>query len=226
MNQGTEVICLACSNIFVADPEKDVNCPVCPHAEQRAAYDRIMQSAASTVRYGFQYPRQYASDRRAGVTDVRHCLLELPPLVTWLALAALSGVAGNATYDAIKTVIERLAAASARRTGHLDPHTSELLGDDVRLREFCDALREYNERQRKGLPDPDPLVYEERLVHQTVTFFTAFPEASAMAREMDASAHEQFLAMVMEASRRVVAAERPLEEDELARIWELLDSAG
>jgi hypothetical protein len=225
-NQATDALCFACTYAFRVGRDEDVVCPRCQHVEPRRIYEDVMERAAMAVRFGYQYPAVYARDRAAGHTNERYCLVELPPVVTWIALAALSGVVGNATFDAIKAAVRRIVNASTELTGALDPRASESISEDTTLRDFCSAVQAYDERLRLGLPDPDPLVWEERLVDLSMRLYEMHPEWFLRAREMDGQASEELRARLVELTRELRARDRHLAESEMVRIWRHLDSAG
>lgn len=80
----------------------------------RSRYERMIEAAKQAARLGHLYHEQYKRDDAAGRERGRY-YIGIEDALVFAGLAALSGVIGNATYDAIKAFIARL-----RKQG-LDP---------------------------------------------------------------------------------------------------------
>jgi hypothetical protein len=100
------------------------------------------------------YERQVQS-----IGEVRSmaCLHEPSHLLVFATIAALSGIIGNSSYDAVKAVIRRLSSQASKSSEELGP----LEADDgmhvlVRHgREFMDGLTEVNVTVRRAIEEEE-----------------------------------------------------------------------
>ena len=103
-------ICLSCGTVRAETPADGTACPDCSFVFDSARHARVVSFARRAVRYGYQYRRIYERDIESGVDDRRHYAEKLNEVYTFIALAILSGILGNASYDAVKAAIRRIRA--------------------------------------------------------------------------------------------------------------------
>src|SRR5258705_440420 len=63
---------------------------------------------------GVMYRETYEEDRKRGPIERHYCLCDPHVIFNFVALAVLSGIIGNASYDLIKNVLNRLFAQGSK----------------------------------------------------------------------------------------------------------------
>jgi len=99
------IVCPACAAVRSDSGRVVLVCPECGFRLGRARYDRMIEAARDAARLGHVYREVYKRDKGA---EHRDYYIGVDDALVFAALAALSGVIGNATYDAIKAFIARL----------------------------------------------------------------------------------------------------------------------
>ena len=106
-NKKAFVLCVGCAAMSLDRGLAILVCPQCGFRIGRKRYRRLVDYAHDAALYGHVYPERYKRDRDEGRGDRRY-FIEIGEALVFAAVAALSGVIGNATYDAIKLFISRL----------------------------------------------------------------------------------------------------------------------
>lgn len=111
-------ICLGCAN--VSSMTKKGGCYVCcncGHTVSWRLYKQLVCSAANCAYYGYLYREAYEKQLRAQKKITTYYALPEPSvLLVFCALAALSGIVGNASYDFVKKIVKRLAVELKDKT--------------------------------------------------------------------------------------------------------------
>lgn len=151
-------------------------CIECNEPLDREGLLRLYEYAAEVYYYGYQYriyyERAYAIDKN----PPKPSLSFAGEALAWVTLAVLSGILGNAGYDAIKAVISKLQTDVA--TGKVQQKdysvllelTDDQLGELVdAARTYCDGMEGLTKEVRAAIVDEimadtishDPAVVEE-----------------------------------------------------------------
>lgn len=104
----TEFICFNCANLFADTREVILICPECGNAIDRTAHEKLLEYAADAVEYGYHYRQIYEEDLKQGDIEGANAIV-FDDIWMFVALAGLSGVIGNATYDAIRLAIRKIS---------------------------------------------------------------------------------------------------------------------
>jgi len=102
------ILCLACASLFEPGKDEKLRCPDCGTLVARDRYERLRRYPDRITRFGFQYRALYQEELDAGVLESRAFVLPLHEVFTFVALAILSGVVGNAAYAAVEAAIKRI----------------------------------------------------------------------------------------------------------------------
>lgn len=185
------IVCLGCASIIRAPHESSILCPVCGYSNDRALCVWLLEHAAEAALCGYQYRVLYESKQRG--------LLYLPSpedALVWIALAALGGIIGNATYELTKRAISRIVAQLRKKGDH------EVLASQDEFELFIRYVEEYE----RGMPSATPKV--RRKVMMEVSAHLAQREVP---NESDAIARNPVLRAKLEelrAKRNVDAPDR------------------
>ena len=122
-------------------------CSVCGYTIACSSYRNLVNYAANSVYYGYLYREAYEKQlaKKKRITTC-HALADPSALLVFCALAALSGVIGNASYDLVKKIVKRLASSQNNKElvkevnirklyVYLEQHHCHSLEVDVRVRQ-------------------------------------------------------------------------------------------
>ena len=134
------LLCLGCASLYPDSGDDPITCVRCGHSMERARYNRIAEYAREAARYGHQYRLRYEADG----TGTKYCLAP-DEVLSFVAIAALSGIIGSAAYDLVKAVAAKIVQAcrAERLTTHDDP------SDPARIEELLASIRSY----LNGMPE-------------------------------------------------------------------------
>lgn len=118
-------------------------CEACGERIERERVLQLYEYAAEVYYYGRQYRIYYERAFRSGQDNIKPSLGFAGEAFAWVMLAVLSGVLGNAAYDAIKAVVNKIREdVSAGNIPGRD-YTALLELTDEQLGELVDAARTY-----------------------------------------------------------------------------------
>ena len=83
-----EYICLNCGHIT-----ENLICPNCQHTISENEYNKVIEKAQKSIRYGYYYRKKAEKD-----LDIHYNLLSPTNYLEWIAAAVLAGV----SYDLLK----------------------------------------------------------------------------------------------------------------------------
>ena len=150
-------LCLSCATL--TRERNGRSCAVCGEAFGQDRQTCVLDVADFIVRYGYHYRRHY---EKAGAED--RSFIDFDVLWTFVGVAVLSGILGNAAYDLVRSAIGRIIKTSA--TSQPDRGVRRLLIDEEAFNKFSDYLEDY----LRGMPELDPAIRsaisEEIFVHE------------------------------------------------------------
>lgn len=164
-------ICLSCAQIFKNSSRSRVLCPICHFVCTRQHYEELLLYARDAVYFGLIYRDTYEQDvRHEGKWEthraipINHSTLEL---LAFAGLAAVSGIIGNASYDLVKTVIQRVREHPlARRRSDLSNHDQFLnVIDEGNIRHFLSRMKAHTNDYRGVNPKVRERLKQEQIVH-------------------------------------------------------------
>lgn len=104
-------ICLSCANIYACESGSAEiwTCPACGTEIRADTYEPIMREARDAVQFGWNYRRRYERDlRERGRIDTHYSLAPYDEILSFIALAVISGIVGGASYDAAKAALRKI----------------------------------------------------------------------------------------------------------------------
>lgn len=137
-------LCFNCARIFRSEPVADLQCPECSYQISRKRYEDFYRYAFYAARYGIQYRSYYEGSEPPYAKPM---LANLGELGAFVAIAAISGVIGNAAWDAVKHAIVKVLA---QRESCRDHHRLKFGPEDVE--KLIEYVVEYD-RGFKSLPE-------------------------------------------------------------------------
>jgi len=151
MTPITQIVCFSCANLFPDMESNEIICPECGFAVQRDLYQRLLSYASYAVGFGYHYRLAYENQIHKQQGRVRYALT-FDQIWVFAAVAALSGIIGNASYDLIKMVIRKIR--SKRVQIAVIPDDSEfvrILESDERFSTFLQYIENFDTDYRQGI---------------------------------------------------------------------------
>jgi hypothetical protein len=133
----------------------------CDNCDGREIEAQVIQLCRDAALYGWYYRRAIEND--VAQNRHRHRAMSVPEWLQFAAVAAASGVIGNAVYDAIKALVILFVKKAATRLKASEKAAAKrFVENDIDA--FISAVSEYARDGGRGLPSEIQLrIYEERL---------------------------------------------------------------
>ena len=159
------VLCLHCAEVLPPGQVPAV-CPECRSPTDPINASHLLYFGRNAFKYGYQYRGCYEAEYRETRKVASRCqLLSFSEFMTFAAIAAASGIVGNAAYDLIKAVLRKLWRQARQSREPRELLYAELFESDAGLRRFIDCIRDYTQgfarlrnRQVKGAIEDEILV--------------------------------------------------------------------
>ena len=228
----SHVLCLGCARPYRPGEGEELRCPHCGFVTDPDLYEKIEARATDAVRYGWQYRRVYSDQAPEDTT--RYYLPEPSQLLIWAAIAAASGVIGNASWALVRSIVARLVEWASSET-ELSDQDIETLRQQSERDLLFHYLDDYFGRRTPYPPHVRAAVIEEMLVHEATDMAKekglpeSYPETIEgmiqLAIERLPQTPEEMKEVFEEAARRI--RDRPdLSEDDFAECWKNVDLSG
>lgn len=221
-----KAICVYCATVFRSDHISDLVCTNCGRTTPRQKYTRLIGSAAAAAKYGYQYRERYRADAQTGESDQRHCLVPLDVVFAWIALAVISGVLGNASWEAIQKVLKKISVSNARITGESHIAIIGLIEDREKLERFATDVLAFHQSVRIDSESVEAAVKEEHVVSLMTRLFSENAEVVNALTSAGPEEREVLMASIVSAVRAARAEEAPLTEAEVKDLWIQVEVSG
>lgn len=175
--EPTRALCLSCGEVIDFPKELDKCCIECGAELDPKAILHFYEYAAEVYYYGVQYRRYYEDGYAKSDKLPKPSLAFDGEAFAWVMLAALSGVVGNATYDLIKSIINRIRENVIAGNLPARDYSSMLELSDNELGELIGFAREY----RNGI---DGLTKEVRSAIAEEIMADSIAHSPAIANEL------------------------------------------
>ena len=150
-----EVLCLQCAATFPLSSGQLVICPDCSWSISISDFEQLRREAKRVAKFGHQYRQIYQEQlEREGEVTTAYFLSDPPEWLILAAMAALTGVIGNAAYDVVKQVIGRLLVRHREKRDCLSPDFRSDAEIEVFIknaREFVNGMTEVNVTVRQWI---------------------------------------------------------------------------
>ena len=223
-------LCCSCGAVFEAADGPELQCPHSGWRISSKEYKALLSAAQGAVKFGWQYRRCYESDiAEYGRIERYYCLPECEEALQFAALAAASGIIGGLGYDAVKQVIQKIAAALGRDK-HKSGETSifYLIDHPEEMDRFIQYIDEYYTCFDSISEEVRNAVFEEMVVDKmSPTMDRLLQEANPdmdteCIRRMSPFPEEEIFRCMLEV-RREVDQRHKLRREDFAGFWENKD---
>ena len=223
-------LCCSCGAVFEGNDGSVLQCPHCGRQIDAGTYKALLGAAQGAVKYGWQYRRRYEADvAQYGRVERYYCLEECEEALQFAALAAASGIIGGLAYDAVKQVIQKIAAALGRDK-HKSGETSIFYPIDhpEEMDRFIQYTDEYYTCFDSISEEVRNAVFEEMVVDKmSPTMDRLLQEANPdmdteCIRRMSPFPEEEIFRCMLEV-RREVDQRHKLRREDFAGLWENKD---
>jgi len=124
------VLCFNCCSIFSAKNNPDKKCPECGYCPNPRQYKNIMTYAISSVYYGHDYRQRYEKQlAETGEITARYALSGPAIILSFLAVAALSGIIGGISHDIVKKVFQVISRKAIKHKDDIRQNKIHITND-------------------------------------------------------------------------------------------------
>ncbi len=219
---ANHLLCLECADVFAPSDGANSSCPSCGAVHDPERYDRLTRLASDVTHFGYQYRERYEQDAADGTERRRYFLPNPHDVLVFAALAVLSGILGNASWELIKAAAKRAAHRYTILSKHADPRVPAI--DDALLERLNQHCRNFVQGLSGMEPEVRAAVVEEMIVHTMTEYLMNNPAAQAQMSGI--SCFEDFAAVLPELVTRATAERatkpKPTPED-FQDLWRELD---
>lgn len=137
------VICLNCAETFRA-PVPHEKCPACGVPFDPSRFLRLLYWGRNAFEFGYQYRTVFEADyKEARACNARYQLDSVSDIAAFAAVAALSGIIGNASYDLLKVVFRKIRRAARRLPAAEYTVLDEVLATEAGRKKFLEYIHDY-----------------------------------------------------------------------------------
>jgi hypothetical protein len=211
------LICFNCANLFADLDGEIISCPECMFVSERRVYNQLLKYSADAVEYGYHYRQSYEEDLRNGELDGGYAL-DFQDVWMFFGLAALSGIVGNATYDAIKAAIKKIAKKNETVEDVSNKTAWQFLDDAEEFRIFIQYIKDYYNYLDSVEPQLRSAILTELVIDKKIEtrYGLVLPTV-----ETSNNAHSEKITE-KEIVVRSLVQERP-DEEQLLEIWKRIE---
>lgn len=154
----SNILCLQCGSLI----ENNISvCPFCSSEIDTKFYFRLVKKVQDYLLFGYEYRRLYEIQYSEKKKIEKKYHLDPPSgAFVWVGLAVLSGVIGNASWDFVKKVINKI------RTQVDDSELPFECDDDKELKQLYQFLLDYHRSFAGVEQDVKGAIFEEMRAHQ------------------------------------------------------------
>ncbi|MFC1876504.1 hypothetical protein ACFL2E_04430 [Thermodesulfobacteriota bacterium] len=169
-------ICLRCINIFQIDQDSPV-CPSCGTQFNEEEYKTALRYAKDAVYFGYYYRNYYEKQLRDKGKVEKHGFISPPePLLSWIALVALSGIIGSISYDLFTAVIKKIVSQFQQHPNKEELPGIHIFEDQDEAKKFMIYLGHYYAGLRDIDEDARNAIYHEMIVHESERIIEEEPD--------------------------------------------------
>ncbi len=152
----TTWLCLNCAELNPKEHLAIYKCSKCGFEIQKHGYLKLYKYSEEAIRYGHDYRKAYEKQMaNSGKIEIKFCLHDPQEWTVYLGLAALSGVIGNASFEVVKSVAQKIIQ-NIRKQSFNEQEFLELQNN---LTDFCKGFSEVDTEVKHA-------IIEEMLAHQ------------------------------------------------------------
>jgi hypothetical protein len=219
------ILCTQCAHIYPDTDTDPLSCPQCHTHIATTDYALLIKYSREAARFGHIYRLMYEEAKKHDDCNTR-AQIELHELWAFAALAALSGIIGNASFETVKLVIRKIIAFA---NSHSPARSRPMLinGDDEQhLHTFLSNLQDF----ANGMQNVDPwvrhVIVEEMLVDQSTNLMCSAEELKVWRRDDQPAAvtRDTVKKLLSKTVKSGSITEKPSEEA-LTGLWQILVQA-
>ena len=146
---STLILCTHCAHLF--EPSDDeLGCLQCGQIVRLETYKPLFLFAAEANRYGVDYREVYQAMNDEGQGGTEAFSLAPNEIGSFLAIAALSGIVGNASYETLKRAFQKIKARMfVLRPSMAQKFDWSVVEEEEKMKHFFKLLEEF----KRGMPD-------------------------------------------------------------------------
>lgn len=209
----SQTICLGCAQIIPSSDAETFSCSFCGFGHSGPVQRKLLHYVSSAAHYGYLYRGLYEEELEEH-GEIPAC--DIGPVsdaLTWMALAALSGIIGGASWELAGVAVRRIfKQVEKEKPDSLQVRT---LQDQEKLEKFVRYLQDFVEGLQAADPRIKSAIFTEMVINEAVRLNI---------EERSGPAPEGFEARAIERVKNTLS-DRPTEED-FRDAWKNIDLSG
>lgn len=158
-------LCFSCANVFEHKEDIDIICPKCKHKISSVRYNKIYKYASDSAYYGYDYRCAYEEQlKEDGEINTHYSLIELGQAVDFVTIAAISGIIGGLSHDALKVLCRKIRNSIVRRKDIPVDKIDLILNNDDEFLRFIEYIKSFNNGMNEVDSRVKSAIIEERVV--------------------------------------------------------------
>jgi uncharacterized membrane protein YvbJ len=215
-------LCLNCATLI---DEEAYACHSCGRAHDSVRYARLVRTASRYAELGVVYRSRYEAQLRRHGKIIEKYDLTPPEWLIFISIAALSGIIGNAAYDVVKAIINKIVNNSAKSN---IVYLSDYQKGDFKLESEEDIkrligyLKDYHHGLSNVHPDVWRAIEEEESIHHSLTGLQDLIMKTYGGGEQSSS--EDSTKIMDNARRKRSELNQSLSESDFEGLWNEIDN--
>lgn len=209
----SQALCLGCAQIIPSCDAENFSCSFCGFEHSGPVQRKLLHYAASAAHYGYLYRGLYEKELEENGEIPAYDIAPVSDALTWMALAALSGIIGGASWELAGAAVRCIFKQIDREKP--DSLQVKALQDPEKLKKFLLYIQDFVE----GLQAADPRIRSSVLTEMVIN------EELKLSPEERAGASPEGREALAIKRVKVTLNDRPTEED-FRDAWKNIDLSG
>jgi hypothetical protein len=220
------ILCLQCAHVYQTDAGETLECSECGMTMLRYQYEKLIQYSREAAGFGHIYRTMYEAAKKQGDRNTR-AQIQLHDAWAFAALAVLSGIIGNASFETVKLVIRKLLAAFKEETTNAKRRSFAALQDDAEISRFLANLTDFTSGMKEIDPWVKNVIVEEMIADQGCMLIGYGEEQKKLPNEDQPRwvTKDEVIALIKQIIDSATITEKPKEED-LNGLWQMIVQPG
>ncbi len=166
MTKPSRTLCLGCAHIFPSTETEGISCPACGFLNEGPTFRKLLTYATVAADYGYGYRAVYEEELEEQGEIPAYGMLPISEVFVWMALAALSGIVGGASWEIAGAAVRRIIKQAAKEKAE----SSELnaFEDEKEFKQFLIYIQDFVEGFRNTDPRVRSAVLTEMVINEKV----------------------------------------------------------
>lgn len=219
------IICIRCASIYQPSKDDLFRCPNCSFTVEKEFYDKLINYAQGTAKYGYVYWLAYENDYKQVKTLPNKYAFSIDEIWIFCTLAALSGIIGNVTCDVPKGVMKKIIDQFKLKEKSDDVNgTKDIVDTSDQFSLFTQYITDYY----NGVPNVNPKIRDvinEEIYADDFSEIMISLVLDSLKKSKDLKKRQQEIIHILETQfdEKITSRKNPPEEGDFDEFWQLFE---